>query len=218
MNKSAKAFPSLPDSICAALDLLKARFEATCLIFLYLFVSIWFTTAAQAQIKTFRWQSDLCSFEGRYDSRKYTKKQLLDTWTLISGENLQIDDTKATVWKWDEIALLNVQELDRQYNELLDKIKSLDYIKTPYTEALYKNRLRELEEVYRLARTTMLGYKAPKELLKYPGADQCKLDYAEPIIAGGEKLQKAWERVNIDSRAKNADPERLRLTFEAQRS
>jgi hypothetical protein len=53
-------------------------------------------------------------------------------------------------------------------------------------------------------------------LLEFRESGSCEKAYAEPLRTGGEPLLVAWRKVNEDSRARNADPDRLRRIFDEQ--
>ena len=169
---------------------------------------------AYPQVKTFRWNTELCRFSGTYDSRKYTTTQLENTVRLMRPEFGL--DHNATVWKFEEIAGLNVGTLDEKYKKAISELKQLRIVSSPFWENIRQKKIQEIEQVYRLSRATMLGYTEPVKLREYAGAALCKTKFAEPLIAGGDRLLAAWRVVNEDSRKKNADPERLRRIFDEQ--
>ena len=112
-------------------------------------------------------------------------------------------DSQATVWKYEEIAGLDVAKLDKRYSDAVAELKGLSIVKSPYWENVRQLKMNEIEQVYRLSRATMLGYTRPAALLEYAGADSCKTKFGSAIIAGGDQLLKAWRLVNEDSRSKN---------------
>jgi hypothetical protein len=167
------------------------------------------------QNKTFTWQDELCEYRGSYDSKKYTEQQLTDTYKLVNGYELGLN-YNAAVFRLDAIPELDVNELDREYKEKRQIILSLKIINSPYWEAVRKAKLSELEQYYALSRPTLLAYTEPKNLKDYKGAEECKIKFAEPIMAGGSKLLTAWRKQNEIARTRNGDPERVRKEFEAQ--
>ena len=82
--------------------------------------------------------------------------------------------------------------------------------------ALREARLRELEEHYRLSRTTMLAYRTPEVIKDYRGADACAARYAAPLAKGGDELLAVWRTVNEEGRRRNADPARVEARFNEQ--
>jgi hypothetical protein len=125
-------------------------------------------------------------------------------------------DYSVAVWNYDEIARLDLAALDRKYEAAISKLKPLKIVASPFWENVRKKKIREIEQVYRLSRATLLGYTDHAKLREYVGADSCKTKFAEPVIAGGDRLLAAWRVVNEDSRKKNADPGRLKRLFDQQ--
>lgn len=172
--------------------------------------------STDGQVRKFKWSTEVCEYEGTYDSRKYKEEQLRDTRKLLSPYELRLDPSKATVWKFEEIAQLDPETLKRQYNEVVNGINSLKHIRTPYFNAIKQAKLREAKQLYELSRVTMLAYSSPKAFHDHNDHFACKAIYSEPLIAGGERLLETWLRVNMDSRKKNSEPDRLKRVFDQQ--
>lgn len=185
---------------------------------LQLLILIIITAAAGSafgQTRSFKWETELCIHTGKYDSKKYTEQQLRNTVRMFHLDEFRLS-TNSTVWKYEEIADLDIAGLEKEYKEKSESLSALDIVKTPYWETVRRDKLRSMKENYELYRVTMLGYKDPKILRTYSGAETCKLNYAEPIIAGGASLINAWRKVNKDSQSRNADPARLQREFDAE--
>ncbi|MBX3243809.1 MAG: hypothetical protein KF685_05075 [Acidobacteria bacterium] len=174
-----------------------------------------FATGVHAQMRTFVWQTDMCEMTGQYDPLKYTEEQLKNTLELFSPDEISLS-ARATVWNYAEIEKLDVAKLDSDYKQMRERIATMPIVNSPYWENARKAKLRELDQVYELSRVTMKAYTEPAALRQYSRSASCKSDYAEPIIAGGDKLIAAWRKVNEASQAKNAYPERLKARFESQ--
>lgn len=173
-------------------------------------------TSASAQVRTFKWTDELCEYSGTYDSRKYSEAKLRNTHRLLSGHDLQLSSVGSTVWKFEDIGKLDPKEVETRYNELINELEHLEYVSTPFTDAVLTSRLKETRQLYQLIRTTMAAYMQPTVIRNYQGADACKLNYGEPIIAGGEALIAAWKRVNLDSQSRNGDPARLQRRWDQE--
>lgn len=167
---------------------------------------------AQAQTKKLRWSDFTCDYEGTFNARKYSEAKMKDTAELVSITGLPLE-TDATAFDYAEIAKLNVAALDREYELKHDRLKNLDIVNVPYFQALRQKKLKELEQFYGLARTTMLAYQKPSVISDYRRADACVLKYAAPLTAGGEDLLGIWRVVNEESRKKNSDPQRVERIF-----
>ncbi|KXK00714.1 MAG: hypothetical protein UZ17_ACD001002057 [Acidobacteria bacterium OLB17] len=179
-----------------------------------------FLTAAAVpsigQSLTFKWETELCEMTGTYNSKKVSKRRLTDTVKLMRQYSTLGLDTRATVFKPEDLPSLDLAELDAEYKRKSSEVASLQVIASPYWQRQQQAKLTELKQSYELSRATMRAYTDPRALLEYPGVDQCKTKYARPLVTGGDALLNAWRIVNEDSRKKNADPTRLRKEFEWQ--
>jgi hypothetical protein len=173
------------------------------------------TTVASAQVRTFKWNSEACIFSGTYNSKRYTEKQLRNTARLITFGNFDIEYF-AFVFKPEDIGMLDITKLENEYRRKSADLNSLELVPGKFWEDVRKRKLREIDQVYARRRAETLAYRDPTVLRQYEGAPACNAKYAEPLIAGGESLYKVWLDVNLESRKKNADPERLRRKFEAE--
>jgi hypothetical protein len=171
--------------------------------------------AAAAQTRTFRWQDELCTYQGTYNAGKVSLAQLKNTLELARPGSYSLG-RDSTVWKFEDIERLDVSALDVEFKSKSAQLKALDVVPTPYWLEFKSKKLRELEQVYNLERVTVRGYKDHSALLEYTAAPACTAKFARPIIAGGDTLIAAWQQVNEESRIKNADPERIRRIYENQ--
>jgi hypothetical protein len=171
--------------------------------------------AVDAQNRSFRWADEACSYIATYDGTKHTLIELNNTLKLSRPGSYRLE-TNTTVWKFADMARLDVPALDREYKQKQAELTNLKIVNVPYWREFRRKKLVELEKVYGLERATMLGYKDRKALLGCTDAPECTTRFAEPLIAGGERLLTVWREVNEDSRKKNADPDRLRRIFDQQ--
>lgn len=173
------------------------------------------TTFASAQTRTFLWNTEFCEFSGTYDSKKYTEAQLRDTMKLFELGDLSMG-YNATVWKYEDIAKLDIPALDREFEQKTAAVKALNIVKVPYWENVRQSKLKEIEQIYQLSRVTMQAYTEPAALRGYTRAADCKTKYAESIISGGDRLLGTWLEVNTASRKNNADTARIKRIFDEQ--
>lgn len=168
-----------------------------------------------AQTATFKWSDELCDYSGTYDAKKYTSKQIGDTFKLVQMRGIPFE-FQATVWNYSELDALRVEDLEKEYKAKRAEVAALDLVKSPFWEKVRQSKLKEMDQVYRLSLVTARAYREPQVLRTYEGADSCKLKYAEPIIAGSDSLLTIWREVNKESQSKNSDPARLQRKFEEQ--
>src|SRR5688500_2323941 len=184
-----------------------------------LFVTLLLAAAAlgiSAQNRTFTWNDELCEFKGTFDSKKYNEVELKNTLKLLSYDGFRLDSVGATVWNFEEITKLDPNKVENQYKDIVDELEHLEYVSTPYTGEIRRQKLAEVRELYQLVRTTMTAYTDPTVIRRYEGAEACKLNFGEPIIAGGDKLIAAWRKVNLRSQSVNADPAGLQRRWNEQ--
>ncbi len=181
--------------------------------YLIFLVTLFVVSNAFGQMKTFRWDDEVCRYKATYDSKKFSEAQLRDTWKLAQGYEFSLS-SNVTAFELNQIPQLNIEELDREYKEKRQAIIDLNIINLPYWKAAKQKRLNELDQYYKLSRPTLLAYKNPEALREYKGAEACKIKYAEPIIASGDTLLDAWLIQNKEARSRNGDPERVRIEYE----
>ena len=168
---------------------------------------------APAQMRTFKWNDELCEYSGTYDARKVTAKQLQDTYDLLLTADASFA-ADAAVFDIVDIARLDIKKLDAEYAERTAALKNAEIVKKPYWQSLRAKKLKILDQTYRLSRVEMLAYQEPTALTQYKDAPACSKRYADPLIAGGDSLLAAWLEVNQASRKVNADPEWVRRVYE----
>ena len=83
-------------------------------------------------------------------------------------------DHNATVWKFEEIAGLDVAALDEVRKGRLGTQAVKDRRFSRSGRTFGKMKIQEIEQVYRLSRATILGYTDPVKLREYAGAASCK--------------------------------------------
>ncbi len=177
---------------------------------------ILFDTNASAQTKKFSWETELCEFEGTYDSSKYTDTQLKNTYEMLRNLSVILLETEQLARSYEEIDQLDAAALDEEYKTKYAKLKNLDIVKTEFFENMRQRGLKELKDFYQLSRATMLSYKNPAALKEYTNAEVCTEKYAVPLIAGGDELLNIWKEVNLDIRSKNGSPKTTKEIFDKQ--
>ncbi|WP_170172531.1 hypothetical protein [Hymenobacter rigui] len=171
------------------------------------------TPAPTDTLATFRWESEMCTYTGRYDPRKYTARQLADTHELLSGGLLT---TSATVFKPADIARLSVDTLEAEYTNVLAHINGLQPVPgAPWLE-FKRRKLQELNDEYRAIKLTMQGYANPRLLLNAPYPAACKA-YVRGLAAANDSLIRAdWQQLVREQQRNNSIPESLQERFEQE--
>lgn len=127
------------------------------------FVCLALTVFAGAQTATYKWQDEFCEYEGTFDQKRFSAKQIDATRELLfSSETMSLSLAETTIWKFEDIGKIDLVKLDKDYNAIKSRIETLEIVKTPYTERIRNERLRELEQTYQLTRATLRAYTSPR--------------------------------------------------------
>lgn len=186
-------------------------------IVLTLIVLFLTNAAVSAQLKKFKWETELCTFEGTYDARQHTAVELYNTYRMWLSPDFDLDTFDATAFKIEDIAKLkSVASLEDDYKRKSDVLSSLEIVKTPFWTRIKQSKLKALARELELARASVMAYQNPEALKSVTYADACVQRFAPPLIAGGDQFLNLWREINLESRRKNSDPERVRRDFEAQ--
>src|SRR5688572_10501013 len=97
-------------------------------------VFVLFGTTTFAQTKKFRWTTELCEFEGTYDSTKYTEAGLRNTQELLATVGSIPLFTDSTAGSYEDIKELSLEELDKEYKTRFNELKNLEIVKSEYWE------------------------------------------------------------------------------------
>lgn len=176
------------------------------------------SSGAVAQLKNFTWDDGLCSYRGLYDPKKYSEAELRNTVKLFDPNEFNLITHSTAVFRPSDIGRLDVAKFDSVYRDMSANLAGLKIVKMSYFEELRRAKLKEMEQVWQLNRTTMLAFDDPLKLNEYTAAPACNQRLAGPLAKGGDDLMSAWLSVNMDMRAKNSDPERLRREFESKKA
>ena len=172
-------------------------------------------TTGFGQQKTFKWADELCRYQGTYNSKKYTAKQLANTAKLFDHGSFSFQPT-ATVFTPVDLGRFDLAAVDAEYQKVTAELTELEIVNTPFWQELRKQKLAEIKQVYELSRLTILGHTDPKVLNQLEGSQSCKTKYAAPLIAGGDSLLKAWKTLNEESRKQNGNPNEVKRKFESE--
>jgi hypothetical protein len=170
---------------------------------------------AFAQKNIFKWNDEMCLYEGGFDSSKYTSEQLDNTYRLWFSSDF-ILETESTAWTIEDVKKLSIDELNNEFEQKHNALKNLNVVNVKYWKNLKEKQLKELEQVYHLKKVTILAYRNPSVLKDYALADSCLNKYYPALHDGGEKLLQAWKTLNEEKRKSNANPERLKGVFMTQ--
>ena len=163
----------------------------------------------------FEWITELCTNEGTYDAKKYTENELRDTYKLWWEMNGYLN-TNALVRNKEDIGNLSLEKLDKEYNEKLQKFKSLNLVKEPYWEILRKNKIREMDESYELKKIAIQSHIRPELLMENRFTKECQ-EYAIALSSmDDELLLETWRKLFQKQAEKNGAPDLLLQRFDQE--
>jgi hypothetical protein len=164
---------------------------------------------------SFLWYDDLCEYKGTFDSKKYTKRQLNDTYDLWSKHRGVCLSTDATADKIEDFFKLDAEKLTREYNETKTLYQSLRLVDLPFWKKMKQQREKALEDEYELKMITIEAYSNPKILLNNRFYGDCK-EYADALASGDNSLLlKTWRNYAEKAKLNNGSPEVFMKKFEA---
>jgi hypothetical protein len=153
---------------------------------------------------TLHWQTELCANVGTFDPKRHTKEQLRNTFTLWFG-GLQLT-ARATAFEINDIALIDLPGLDREYQTKKQRLATLPIVNDPYWHSLRQTRLLELENEYELARAAGRAYTDPAALRQGKFARTCP-EFANILNSADTAAQmRFWEKFEVQESKKNGDP------------
>ena len=141
------------------------------------------STNSFSQIGDFKYYTELCECNAKFDTTKYTRQELQNTIdSLWWAPNIEYS---STVWKLSEIENLSIQELRNECDEKINKIQNVQFVNDPFWKKLLAERIQFYESSCRLKEYTILAYSKPKILLEYELVDSTCIYYRDALIAGG---------------------------------
>jgi hypothetical protein len=170
-----------------------------------------------AQLKKFRWEDDVCKFEGTFDAKKYTAAQLKNTYALYTSSEFEMIVVEAAVFKYEDIGKLStVEALDAEYARKSAALQKLEIVNTPYWKAFKQLKIKALERAWQLARVSVQAYRNPAALKELTFADACVQRFVPPLIAGGDELLRVWRESSEERRRKNGNPALQKQRFDEE--
>jgi uncharacterized protein YlaN (UPF0358 family) len=148
-----------------------------------------------AQEKSVVFSDEWCTYEGFYDSGKYTEKELKDTYELTKGIFFRYSGDK--------------EKIERSYAEIKNKLENLSVVKEPFFEALLDSTLIYLDKTYEAKLIQLEAEHDPNALLRLYQDNTEIRQYAEALVDRKTKLLKSYEYLTRKQMEKNGYPERL---------
>ncbi|AZB09802.1 hypothetical protein EG344_13765 [Chryseobacterium sp. G0162] len=174
-------------------------------------------TAIQPKQEVFNFGTELCDNKGYFDSNKYSRKELEDTyklWFELSGSLL---DTPFVHNLKDLNDIRNNKEqvlakLDKDFAERKAQIMNLKVINTPYWQNVKNKSLEELVQTYEMEKIQIIAYSDPSILLKN---NSCS-NFSKALNSTDEQRFAEWKKLREEMSKRNSDPQRIMNQFNEQ--
>lgn len=171
---------------------------------------------AIAQKATYKWEDELCLYEGTYDTKKVTKAQLKACYRLALQNDFDIN-TSPMVFKPEDIqSRLQPEKLEEEYAAKTEQLKKLEIPQTPFWKGLKAAKLKEQQQRYEFNRTAFKAYKEVNALKEYQSKNVAAQRYTTILLAGGHTLLNEWKELRKKMAERNGDPDRIIREYEAR--
>jgi len=154
----------------------------------------------------YKWNDETCVYESTYDIDIYSEIQLKNCFSLTYNYYYRINHTPS-VFKPEDIARLNLDTLDNEFNTKINQLKSLELPKTDYWNELRKSIIIEFEQLYKVSRIAYLGYIDPKQLKDWHYQDSCLNRHVNALITSEDSLLNDWYDLTSSLVKKNCCPD-----------
>jgi len=160
-----------------------------------LLASMVVTAIAQAQ--TYEWEEALCSMKGDFNSKKYTAKQVDNSYYVMNQlshsnlDSLLVPESNAQL---HQISYSDVDALDAEYAQVKDNVEKLQIV--PQAQTYKRDLLKTIEGEYTTRKLVLLAYVDPAEAIKQSPA-MCTT-YIEPLLQSESAIQNRWRQAVDD--------------------
>jgi hypothetical protein len=156
---------------------------------------------------TLSWYTELCDHVGTFDTSKYTKKQLQDTyklWFAYSSLALLTKDIETDADRYNTFdSKAQLKKLEAEYKAKKKELKGLALVNGKIWEELRQNRLKNMDECYELCKINLEAYSNPKVLLNNRFSKYCP-EYAEVLASNDTlKLIACWGKLMSEQENRN---------------
>lgn len=161
------------------------------------------TTIAQAQ--TYEWEQALCSYKGEFNSKKYTTKQVDNSYYMpdqLGSLNLDSLRESQSNAQLHQMSYRDIAALDIEYIQVKNNIEHLQIV--PKEQTYKQDLLKSIEGKYTTNKLMLLAYVDPAEAIKQSPA-MCAT-YIEPLLQSESTIQDRWRQAvedNIKEQAKD---------------
>lgn len=165
-------------------------------IFSTLFLGIALSGTAHAQVKTLLFEDELCSYKGFYDTKKYTERQLKDTYTLVTSNSYVGDEG-------------TLAEMTVRYTAEIDRLKKLQIANSSYFKGLQQDVLNYVQQTFALKKVQKQAKQNPQALTTAVKEGGAAYTYGLALQKGGNELLASYKALTLQQMKNNAVPDRL---------
>ena len=178
----------------------------------FIIILLIYCTNLFSQKAEIKYWTDCCDCTGKFDSTKYTRTQLKNTFDLLW--RAPSISTGATIWSMDELNDLSIVKLKEECSAKIKKLESTEFVDDEFWLEVKQKRIKFYELECRLKKYTIWGYLNPDTLMHYDMVDSVCTYYRNALIAGGNKMIDAWIKLNEMNKSRNGNPQRVQEIFE----
>lgn len=185
------------------------RLSHTYLLFL-LFPACFVSQISLAQ-DTFEWYEGTCLYSGKIDTTKASYEQVMNVYYTILNPN---DLSKPFLaYKPADTVYLKVENIEKEQNSYTKEYAALSYPDDPFWKKIKEQKIKEINALCELRKTTILALKEPKVLKKSPYYKTCR-EVCNALIKGGDELLEQWKALQAAQYADAYDPEIVKAAFQ----
>lgn len=169
-----------------------------------------------AQRADFEYQTELCECKAQFDSVKYSRRQLENTYKYLYNEAISYIATDATSEEVHTLPEKIINDLKTECAEKMEILRKSDFVGNSFWLDQRDKIMDYVQKTCRLREYTALAFANPKVLLEYDLVDSTCVYFRDALIAGGEELLQAWAELNEMQKRQNADPQGVQLRYERE--
>jgi len=170
---------------------------------------------AKGQNAEYKFYFGMCDYHGFYDSTKYSAEQIENAFRLTDAFFIHLENSPF-VFKPEDIERIDVESLDKEFEQKAQKLQKMDTPPQPYWDSLKTALYFEMEAFYHLSKVASMAYKNPKELEKLRYEDECINRHKKALILGGDSLLKDWYELIKERVPNNCCPDKVWAEYEEQ--
>lgn len=176
------------------------------------------TVSQQNKEEIFNFSSELCDNKGHFDSGKYSKEELEDTyklWFQMGGVLLStpsvfnLNSLQKVRTEKDEI----LTQLDKDFASQKKVLENLKVVKDPYWEHIKTQKLQELLDEYEFRKTEIQAFSNPSILINNRLSKGCE-NFIKALNSDETQMIEEWRKLREEMSKRNGNPKRIMDEFE----